>query len=250
MRILRHLANRRRTAGSNHTLGMVLAFNAGAINAGGLLAMHAYTSHMTGFASQIADGWAFDDAELLLNALGAILAFTSGAATCIILVNWARQHRLQSVYALPLLQEALLLLVFALVGSMTLTWNTHYALPVTLLMLSFIMGWQNAISSKSSGGRIRTTHMTGNITDLGMELGNAILPATPRRQTPPDWQRMRICAGLFAMFVLGGMVGAVGFEYVHFIYILPLAAMLLVMAMPPLLRDALRSKNLRRFFDR
>ncbi|MNW02818.1 hypothetical protein D3C71_1986630 [compost metagenome] len=92
--------------------------------------------------------------------------------------------------------------------------------------------------------------MTGNITDLGMELGNAILPATPRRQIPPDWQRMRICAGLFAMFVLGGMVGAVGFEYVSFIYILPLAAMLMVMAMPPLLRDALRSKNLRRIFHR
>jgi len=250
MRILRHLANRRRTAGSNNTLGLLLAFNAGAINAGGILAMHMYTSHMTGFASQIADGWAFDDTELLLNALGAIFAFTSGAAACIILVNWAQQHRLQSVYALPLLQEALLLVLFALLGSMTLKWNIHYALPATLLMLSFIMGWQNAISSKTSGGRIRTTHMTGNITDLGMELGNAILPATPRRETAPDWQRMRICAGLLAMFVLGGMVGAVGFEYVSFGYILPLAVVLVVLAAPPLLRDALRSKNFRKLLHR
>lgn len=250
MRILRHLASRNRTAGGDNTLGMVLAFNAGAINAGGILAMHRYTSHMTGFASQIADAWAFNDAEIMLNALGAILAFTSGAATCIILVNWAHQHRLRSVYALPLLLEALLLLLFALVGSMTPSWNTHYALPVTVLMLAFIMGWQNAISTKTSGGRIRTTHMTGNITDLGMELGNAMRCPASQRQVQPNWQRMRICAGLLAMFVLGGIVGALGFKYVGFMYILPLAAMLLLMAMPPLLRDALRSKSLRKFLSR
>lgn len=250
MRTLRHLAGRHRTLGSNNTLGLLLAFNAGAINAGGILAMHRYTSHMTGFASQLADGWAFNDAELLLNALGAILAFMSGAAACIILVNWAHQHHLDSVYALPLLLEALLLLLFALMGSIALSWNMHYALSLTVLMLSFIMGWQNAISSKTSGGRIRTTHMTGNITDLGMELGNAMRRSAPLGQAQPNWQRMRICAGLLAMFVLGGIVGALGFEYVSFIYILPLAAMLLVIAVPPLLRDALRSNKMLKFLTR
>jgi uncharacterized membrane protein YoaK (UPF0700 family) len=42
--------------------------------------------------------------------------------------------------------------------------------PLTVLLLSFMMGLQNA-GSKTSGGSTRTTHMTGNFTDLGMELG-------------------------------------------------------------------------------
>ena len=82
-------------------LGLLLAFNAGAVNAGGFLVLHMYTSHMTGFASQLADGMVLGNWRLLLNALGAILAFTAGAALCAVLVNWARQRRLYSVYALP-----------------------------------------------------------------------------------------------------------------------------------------------------
>lgn len=42
---------------------------------------------------------------------------------------------------------------------------------LTVLLLSFMMGLQNAVGSKTSGGSTRTTHMTGNFTDLGMELG-------------------------------------------------------------------------------
>jgi uncharacterized membrane protein YoaK (UPF0700 family) len=68
-----------------------------------------YTSHMTGFASQLADALVLDNHRLLLNALGAILAFMAGAATCAVLVNWSRQRHLHSVYALPLMLEALLL---------------------------------------------------------------------------------------------------------------------------------------------
>ena len=246
MRALRHLVSRHRTPSSNNTLGLLLAFNAGAVNAGGILALNMYTSHMTGFAAQLADSWAFNNTELLLNALGAILAFMSGAAACIILVNWARQHHLRSIYALPLVLEALLLLLFALMGSIALNWNLHFAVPLIVLMLSFIMGLQNAMGSKTSKGSIRTTHMTGNITDLGMELGNAML----RPQAQANWPRMRICAGLLVMFVLGGIVGALGFGYMSFTYIVPLAAMLLLLGVLPLLRDAPRSKTLFKRFDR
>ena len=49
MRRLRHLTGQHRTASINRLLGGVLAFNAGAINAGGFLLVSMYTSHMTGF---------------------------------------------------------------------------------------------------------------------------------------------------------------------------------------------------------
>jgi uncharacterized membrane protein YoaK (UPF0700 family) len=233
---------------------MLLAFNAGAVNAGGFLVLHMYTSHMTGFASQLADGLVLTNAKLALNALGAILAFITGAAVCAILVNWGRQHRMHSVYALPLLLEALLMFPFGLMGAVTLTWSTPFAVPLTVLLLSFIMGLQNAVGSKTSGGSIRTTHMTGNITDLGMELGKAFFlmrsRTLPAPQVQHDWPRLRTSAGLLAMFVLGGFAGALGFKHMGFVCVVPLAALLLAISVPPFLRDIPRSKALLAFFSK
>jgi uncharacterized membrane protein YoaK (UPF0700 family) len=232
---------------------MLLAFNAGAVNAGGFLVLHMYTSHMTGFASQLADGAVLGNATLVLNAVGAILAFLAGAAVCAILVNWGRQHHFHSVYALPLLLEAALMFPFGLMGAITLTWHTPFAVPLTVLLLSFIMGLQNAVASKTSGGSIRTTHMTGNITDLGIEIGKMLYwngragssaPSTVRHDHP----RMQTAAGLIGMFVVGGVLGALGFKYVGFVCVIPLAALLLALSVPPLRRDLPRSKMLLRRF--
>lgn len=254
MRRLRFLTHRHRASSTNRALGMLLAFNAGAVNAGGFLVLHMYTSHMSGFASQLADSMVLGNATLLLNALGALLAFVSGAAVCAVLVNWARQHHLQSVYALPLLLEALLMFPFGLMGAVTLTWTTPFAVPLTVLLLSFIMGLQNAVGSKTSGGSIRTTHMTGNITDLGMELGKMFYMNRAGRPLPEqvrhNRQRLRMTGGLVAMFVLGGMVGALGFKYIGFICVVPLAALLLALAVPPFLRDLPRLRMLGRLLRR
>jgi uncharacterized membrane protein YoaK (UPF0700 family) len=232
---------------------MLLAFNAGAVNAGGFLVLHMYTSHMTGFASQFADGAVLGNATLVLNALGAILAFVAGAAVCAILVNWGRQHHFHSVYALPLLLEAALMFPFGLMGAITLTWHTPFAVPLTVLLLSFIMGLQNAVASKTSAGSIRTTHMTGNITDLGIELGkmlywNGRSNAQAASAVRHDRVRMQTVSGLIGMFVVGGVLGAFGFKYVGFVCVIPLAALLLALSVPPLRRDLPRSKVLLRRF--
>ncbi len=253
MRRLLFLTGRHRSASSNTTLGLLLAFNAGAVNAGGFLVLHMYTSHMSGFASQVADALVLGNLTLLLNALGALLAFTCGAAVSAMLVSWGRQHRLRSVYALPLLIESALMLVFGLMGAITLTWHTPFAVPLTVLLLSFIMGLQNAVGTKSSGGKIRTTHMTGNITDLGIELGKMLY--WNRRGTPPaalvrhNHQRLWLFTGLVGMFILGGLMGAAGFKYVGFICVVPLAALLLALSLPPFLDDVQRSPYLRQLLQ-
>ncbi|AMM23320.1 YoaK family protein [Variovorax sp. PAMC 28711] len=254
MRRLRFLTNRHRAPSTNRALGLLLAFNAGALNAGGFLVLHMYTSHMTGFASQLADGAVLLDPRLILNALGAILAFVSGAALCAVLVNWGRQHRLHSVYALPLLLEALMMFPFGLMGAVTLTWSTPFAVPLTVLLLSFMMGLQNAVASKTSSGSIRTTHMTGNITDLGMAMGKLLYWNASRRppmaQAREDRLRMTLAGGLIGMFVLGGVAGALGFKYLGFICVVPLAALLLVLSVPPFLRDIPRSRTLLALFGK
>jgi uncharacterized membrane protein YoaK (UPF0700 family) len=246
VRRLQLLTSRHRAASTNRALGFVLAFNAGAVNAGGFLVLHLYTSHMTGFASQLADGLVLGRTQLWLSALGAILAFTTGAAVCAVLVNWGRQHHLHSVYALPLLLEAALMFPFGLMGAITLTWTTPFAVPLTVLLLSFVMGLQNAVASKTSAGGIRTTHMTGNITDLGIELGKMLYWNGSQHTAPAavrhDARRMRTAGGLLVMFVLGGVSGALGFGYVGFVCVVPLAALLLGLSVPPLRRDLPRLK--------
>lgn len=244
MRRLHLLTDRHRTSASNRALGLLLAFNAGAVNAGGFLVVHIYTSHLTGVVSQLADNLVLGNTALVLGALGALLAFVFGAATTAVLVNWARHRKLRSSYALPLLLEAALMLVFGLLGAVTLSWSTPFTVPLTVLLLAFIMGLQNATVTKMSSAQIRTTHMTGVITDLGMELGRALY--WNRHSSPPDRHihankaRLKLFSGLLGMFLLGGISGAAGFKHLGFIFVVPLAIVLCVLSLPPLWADRTR----------
>ena len=102
---LRTLTGRERTLRANIQLGYSLAWVAGAINAGGFLAVHQYTSHMTGIVSAMADNLATGSTAVALSGIGAIVSFAAGAASSAILINWARRRKLQSEFALPLLVE-------------------------------------------------------------------------------------------------------------------------------------------------
>lgn len=241
MRLLRHLMGRHRTPSTNRWLGLLLAFNAGAVNAGGFLVVHSYTSHMTGFLSTVADNLVLGNMALVLAAVGTLWAFMSGAGTTAIMVNWARQHRLRSGFALPLLLEAVLMLLFGLMGAITLGWPTPFSVPLTVLLLAFLMGLQNAVVTKMSSAQIRTTHMTGVATDLGIEMGKMLY--WNRRGTPPEAHvhsnraRLLLFASLLGMFTAGGIVGAAGFKHVGFVWVVPLAAVLLGLALPPLASD-------------
>lgn len=246
-RQLRHLTGRHRTAASNRTLGLLLAFNAGAVNAGGFLVAHQYTSHMTGFLSSLADNLVLGQTALVLAAIGALWAFMSGAGTTAIMVNWARQRQLHSSYALPLLLEAVLMLAFGVLGAAMLAWPTPFAVPLAVLLLAFIMGVQNATVTKMSSAQIRTTHMTGVVTDLGMELGRMLY--WNRAGTPPEAlvranrARLALFAALLAMFVLGGLAGAAGFRQLGFVFVVPLALVLLGLSLPPLWADRARLRG-------
>ena len=250
MRRLFHLTGHHRTVASNQVLGLLLAFNAGAVNAGGFLVVHLYTSHMTGFLSSLADNLVLGQMKLVLGAVGALWAFMSGAGTTAIMVNWARQRRLRSTYALPLLLESVLMLLFGLVGAITLSWPTPFAVPLTVLLLSFIMGLQNATVTKMSSSQIRTTHMTGVVTDLGIEMGKMLYwnrqGTAPEQQVRANRERARLFAGLACMFLAGGLVGAAGFKYVGFIFVVPLALVLLTLSLPPLWTDRARLRQLLR----
>ncbi|MGL4437044.1 MAG: YoaK family protein, partial [Giesbergeria sp.] len=95
-----------------------------------------------------------------------------------------------------------------------------------------------------SAAQIRTTHMTGTITDLGIELGKLLYwnhsSDRPEQRVRANRQRLGLFAGLTAMFLVGGIAGAAGFKHVGFIFVVPLALVLCALALPPLWIDRAR----------
>jgi uncharacterized membrane protein YoaK (UPF0700 family) len=237
---LRALTSPGRTQENNRRLGRPLAFVAGAANAGGFLAIGQYTSHMTGVVSALADHAVLGDITLVIAGAAALATFTCGAAVSAILINWGRRRGAQSEYAMPLMLEAALMLVFGLLGA-RLEQHRMLFVPATAGLLCFIMGLQNAIVTKISRAEIRTTHMTGVVTDIGIELGKLLY--WNGRNTPADAKvlgnrsRLRLLGSLLGMFLLGGIVGALGFKHVGFVSTVPLATLLLVLAIVPVLDD-------------
>ena len=235
---LRGWTSVQRTAQNNLRLGATLCFIAGATNAGGFLAVGQYTSHMTGVLSSVADNLVLGQVTLALVGLASLLAFISGAITTTWMVNWALRRKLQSAYGRPLLLEAALLLVFGLFGT-GINFFAGLFVPLTVLVLCFIMGLQNAVITKISRSEIRTTHVTGLVTDLGIELGKLLYINRLTRETRvlANRHKLRIHATLIASFFGGGVLGAVGFKSVGFIAIVPLAILLVLLVWRPVFDD-------------
>ncbi|PZQ50157.1 MAG: DUF1275 domain-containing protein [Rhodovulum sulfidophilum] len=227
----RVLVGHRRSWGSDYVLAVILAVIAGASNAGGFFALGEYTSHMTGYLSRIADNLVAGQLLVVGTALLAIASFASGAAFTALLVNWARWRMGRRQYALPLAVQGACLACFAFGGVFTTPTGRLFALAC----LCFIMGMQNATITKISGARIRTTHATGMITDIGIESGRAIYGLLRRDgRVRADPTKLRILLTLVTSFVTGGVVGAIGYSVAGFYFSLPLAAALLALSLPAL----------------
>lgn len=229
----RRLTGRRRTAQADRQLGFGLAFVAGAINAGGFLAVQQYTSHMTGIVSAMADNVALGAYDLVWVGAGALFSFMAGAVCSTVMVDAARRRQLNSEYAFPLLLEAVLLLVFGVLGS----WLAEVPglfVPVTVMLLCFIMGLQNAVITKLSGAVIRTTHITGLVTDIGIELGRLLVRHAQFNKT-----HLGTLTWLALLFFVGGVVGALGFNQAGYVSTIPLALVLVGLAGVPAVDDLL-----------
>ncbi len=234
---LRRLTGKERERSFNLRLAFLLAFIAGATNAGGLFAVGQYTSHMSGIVSSIADNLSIHEVRLALSGLGSLAAFMLGAACTALLVNWGRRRNLQSQYAFPLMLEAVLLLCFGVLGN-RLVRHEWFFVSATVVLLCFIMGLQNAIITKLSQAEIRTTHVTGMVTDAGIELGKMLY--WNRRKGEPvgaDRTKLFILMGLIGLFFLGGLVGAVSFKRVGFVSTVPLALLLVLLSVVPIADD-------------
>lgn len=201
-------------------LAISLAWVAGFVNAVGVLTCGMVTSHVTGHASGLgrdAALGAWGPAALMGALVGAFFlgAFATGLA-----LEFGRARGWGSLYAIPAALEVLLLGAFAIgvrrhdpasteIGA-TLWWMTGVA--------SCAMGVQNAIITRISSGVVRTTHLTGIVTDLGHELahlavqrgllGRTLQAGGGTLRFGTGWPRLALLASIFGAFVLGSACGA------------------------------------------
>ncbi len=224
----------------NRQLAWAMAFVAGAVNAGGFLAVSHYTSHMTGVVSSMADELAGGDFATALAALAMMLSFMGGAFVCTTLISFGQRHRMRSRYALTLALEAVLMLVFGFMGN-RLQQEVQFTLPMTVMLLCFIMGMHNAVTSIISGAAVRTTHLTGTVTDIGIELSRLTYVNVHNRQGREriiaNRQKLTLLLLILASFLGGGVVGALGFKHIGFKVTVPLAGFLCFLAARPLLLE-------------
>ena len=113
------------------------------------------------------------------------------------------------------------------------------------------MGLQNAVITKLSNARIRTTHVTGMTTDMGIELGKLVYWNTVRNDLEiplvrADRAKLGVHALLVFLFFAGGMIGAVGFRLAGFGATVVLAIVLLASAAVPF-NDDVKATLAKRF---
>ncbi|HEV2576036.1 MAG TPA: YoaK family protein [Acidobacteriaceae bacterium] len=230
---LRRMTARERTEAANWQLAALLAFNAGAVDVVGYLGLRQFTSHMSGIVATLAAEAGTKGYAILLLRPAAILAsFIAGAAFCAVLVNWERRRDRESLFAVPVFLEAVLLAVIP-----TFAGVNH--LFATLMLMGFCMGLQNAIITKISHKEIRTTHVTGMVTDVGIELGKLIYWNRSSGHVPVLAHRRRLVqlSTLVLLFFAGGILSALTFQRVGFLLLLPLAALLAAPTMLPIFSD-------------
>ncbi|PUE34268.1 YoaK family protein [Limnohabitans sp. Jir72] len=236
--LIRGWTDVQRSPQANLRLGLVLSFVAGATNAGGFLAVGRYTSHMTGIVSSIADDLVLGQLGLALAGITCLMAFVLGAMCTAIMVNWGLRQHLRSSYSLPLMLESFALLVFGLFGA-AINAHSPIFMPITVVLLCFIMGLQNAVITKISKAEIRTTHITGLVTDIGIELGKMVYFNRLHSTSPvrANQDRLRVQGYLVVGFIAGGLIGAWGFNHLGYVTTIPLAGLLWLLGLRPLLDD-------------
>ena len=232
---IRTLTSPTRSHRADVQLGALLAFIAGAVNAGGFLAVGFYISHMSGIAASVGDALVTNQWQIAIWAGVFLGSFMAGALTCSLIIQWALTYQWSTVFALPLLLEALLLLGFAVTMVDQMPGPVGMKTGWIVSLLCFIMGLQNAMITNISNAVIRTTHITGVATDIGIETGRFIASRLIRRKQI-DFKPGKLLAhlSLIISFIIGGILGAYAFLHVGFVMIIPLAMILGILAVVPM----------------
>jgi uncharacterized membrane protein YoaK (UPF0700 family) len=171
----------------------ILAFIAGIVNVVGLLGFgHETMTHLTGNTSRLAEALAKLDFPGILHVAALLGAFVTGTIISGLIIEDS-VLKIDGRYGIVLLIESFLLFV-----SVPLLKNQRL---YGMYTAACACGLQNAMVSTYSGAVVRTTHLSGMFTDLGISMGHAL------RGLPVNMKRVSLCVLVISGFLSGGIVG-------------------------------------------
>ena len=193
----------------DRALAASLALVAGAINAAAFYAAGFFAANMTGNVSSASDYLALGNWRSMSFYLLLVGAFILGSCVSALLLGSGIRRGASRVYAYVLLGEAVLLAAIGLLSPVVPAWHRPAFIVVSL---AFLMGSQNAVVTRISGAKVRTTHVSGMATDLGIgiaHLWDGWRGRSTIEQRRENRHRIALHATTIFAFFGGGVIGVV-----------------------------------------
>lgn len=168
-----------RSHSEDRLLALTLATTAGILNAMAFGAFGFFPSHMTGNTSQISAEVSGSNLRDLLFLAGLIMAFVTGSMLSRLTVAWGLKRNIRTIFCQVLFVEGLLLLLASVIE---ILWFSEHNNSEILMTLALLMGIHNSTSTQLSSGRVRSTHVTGTLTDAGIALGSYLRACISRSE--------------------------------------------------------------------
>lgn len=214
-----------RTFSHNLKIASLLSFVAGMVNVAGFLAVQQLTTNVTGhFAFFIDEVFKFNLGQGFIYFLY-VFFFFFGAFFSSLLTEFMSRRYARYQYILPASIECAILLIIGLTGQGLIDNSPH----IVAFSLLFAMGLQNALVTTISNSNVRTTHLTGLFTDLGIELSQLFFyKAAEQRKKLYSSIRLRLT--IIGFFFVGGVASGICYSNMG-IYVLILAAAILAIGL-------------------
>lgn len=224
--MLRH-KGKTRTFKHNLRLAALLSFIAGIVNITGVLQLKVLTTNVTGHFAFFAEELVLKHYNLAMNFLLLIFAFLLGSFCSNFITEYYLKKGKTSAHKYPMFLEIILLFLIGVSGSLMI--KNGFSETVLASILLFSMGVQNSLVTQISSSTVRTTHLTGLFTDLGIELSQLFFYKR-KEQREKLTQSIELRLAIIICFFIGCVIG--GFLYsVLSLGILVLASVFLAIAL-------------------
>lgn len=184
----------------------MLSLVAGTVNITGVLSVKVLTTNVTGHFAYFGEAFSSGNYRNALNFLFFILAFLTGSFFSNLLIEFVSKRKARFAYLIPILIEIFLLSTIGILGNNPQSANISATIAFILL---FAMGLQNALVTKASQSVVRTTHLTGLFTDLGIELSQCFFyrkTVEIQRLKKSIFLKLAIISFFFTGCVAGGFI--------------------------------------------
>ncbi len=224
--MFRHLGNSR-TFKHNLRLATTLSMVAGIVNVCGLLAFGVLTTNVTGHFAFFSEEFSRKDYGTGLVFLLFTLCFLIGAFISNFLTEVALRRKSKNPHFYPLLVEIVLISIVGLTffeENLTVI-NSQFFTYALLLA----MGIQNALVTNVSKSVVRTTHLTGLFTDLGIDISQLFFRKQEGEKVVLE-KNITLRVSIITFFFAGCLLGGILFKYFQLKTLL-IASILLIMAL-------------------